>query len=163
LEAACRRLGLSSSGLYALGFPDTAAPTCGSVFDLAVSTILGIVDQTQASTLFVTWAGDPHCDHRSAALLAAQARRLRPSLKLFAYPIWGWHLDAAEAVSEAPPRGFRIDISGVKDIKRAAIAAHASQMTDMIPDDPDGFQLTEEVLAPFLGDYEYFLEVPDVG
>ena len=33
-------------------------------------------------------------------------------------------------------------------------------MTDLIDDDPDGFRFDDRLLAPFLGQYEYFIEVP---
>jgi LmbE family N-acetylglucosaminyl deacetylase len=44
------------------------------------------------------------------------------------------------------------------DAKRAAIAAHASQMTDLIDDDPLGFHFDAASVAPFLGHFEYFLD-----
>ena len=90
----------------------------------------------------------------------AQAVQLRvPALRLWAYPIWGWHLDPAVPLDRAPPTGFRLDISAQQAIKRSAIAAHVSQMTDLIGDDPDGFRFTDTTLAPFLGPFEYFIEV----
>ena len=44
--------------------------------------------------------------------------------------------------------------------KHKAIEAHASQMTDLIDDDPEGFQFTPETLAPFLEPVEVVFEMP---
>ncbi|MDB5654757.1 MAG: LmbE-like protein, partial [Tardiphaga sp.] len=102
---------------------------------------------------------DPHCDHEATARMAEAVRRKLPDLKLWAYPIWGWHLDPASSLDRPEPTGFRLDISEHQACKRAAVAAHVSQMTDLIYDDPDGFCFTERTLAPFLGPFEYFIEV----
>jgi LmbE family N-acetylglucosaminyl deacetylase len=159
LEEAGRILGLAPNCTCRLGLPDTAAPMNGPLFERAVTTIVEIARKVGATTLFVTWRGDPHRDHEAAALLAEEVRRRSPFMTLWAYPIWGWHLDVKKAVDPAP-RGYRIDISAVQPIKRAAIEAHVSQMTDLISDDPCGFRFTETTLIPFLGAFEYFIEVP---
>jgi hypothetical protein len=91
--------------------------------------------------------------------MAEAVRRHLPHLKLWAYPIWGWHLDPSTQLDRAPPRGFRFDISQLRQRKRAAIDAHVSQMTGLIDDDPDGFHFTEATLAPYLGAFEYFIEM----
>ena len=93
-------------------------------------------------------------------MVGQELRRKIPDLRLWAYPIWGWHLELTAEIGPAQPLGGRVDISQWQPIKRAAIAAHASQMTDLIDDDPDGFRFTETTLAPFLGAFEYSLEVP---
>jgi LmbE family N-acetylglucosaminyl deacetylase len=92
--------------------------------------------------------------------LAKAVRRLNPALRLWAYPVWGWHLEPNAEMDRPPPKAIRIDISEYRDRKHEAIGAHASQMTDLIGDDPDGFRFDEKSLAPFLGSYEYFIEVP---
>jgi LmbE family N-acetylglucosaminyl deacetylase len=160
VEEAGRILGLKRDCLHHLDLPDTQAPRSGNAFHEAAGHIARLVESVKASTMFVTWEGDPHCDHEAASLLAKEVRRRLPELELWAYPIWGWHLDPMSEIDQPPPRGARLDISARQSIKRAAIAAHASQMSDLIPDDPDGFCFTEATLMPFLGPYEYFLEVP---
>jgi LmbE family N-acetylglucosaminyl deacetylase len=160
IEQAGRILGVAPNCVTHLGLPDTAAPRCGPVFDRAAAAVSKIVDMTRAESLFVTWRHDPHCDHEAAAILAEDVRRRHPSIRLWAYPVWGWHLAATADVTAPPPHGCRVDITEVTAIKRAAIDAHVSQMTDLIADDPEGFRLHEETLAPFLGRYEYFIEVP---
>jgi LmbE family N-acetylglucosaminyl deacetylase len=142
-----------------LGLPDARAPTEGPAFDAAVAAIAEACISARATSLFVTWDGDPHCDHVATARMAEAVRRRLPALKLWAYPIWGWHLDPSMPLDCDPPRGVRLDISAHQRVKRAAIAAHVSQMTDLIDDDPDGFRFTDATLAPFLGSFEYFIEV----
>ena len=74
--------------------------------------------------------------------------------------MWGWHLPPSQTVSAPAPEGLRLAIDAVLPQKRAAIEAHLSQTTDLIHDDPDGFRLTAELLAPFLKTYEHYIEVP---
>ena len=159
LAEAGRILGLPPERMHHLGLKDTAMPTQGPAFEQAVAAVSDVVERSGAATLFVTWGGDPHCDHQAAALLAAAVRRRNPSLTLWAYPIWGWHLPGETDVAATAPRGCCIDIADVLAVKRAAIDAHVSQMTDLIADDPDGFRFRDETLAPFLGRYEYFIEM----
>jgi LmbE family N-acetylglucosaminyl deacetylase len=160
LAEAGRILGLEADKLHELGFPDAAAPTVGPDFDRSVQDVGEIVIASGAQSLFVTWKHDPHCDHETAARLAEELRRRHPFLKLWSYPIWGWHLPPSQAVPAPAPEGLRLAIGLVLPQKRAAIEAHVSQMTDLIDDDPDGFRFTAETLAPFLRPYEYYIEVP---
>jgi LmbE family N-acetylglucosaminyl deacetylase len=153
-------LGLPSNRVTFLGLPDTAAPRSGSAFDAAVEKILTVIRHSKADTLFVTWDKDPHCDHEASAELAKAVWRLSPSLRLWAYPVWGWHLEPNIEVDQPSPEAVRIDISEYRDRKHEAIGAHVSQLTDLIGDDPDGFRFDQKSLAPFLGPYEYFIEVP---
>ena len=136
------------------------APLAGPEFETAVKTISDIVRRCGVGSLFVTWESDPHCDHEAASALAKAVRRQCPDLKLWAYPIWGWHLDASAETGQPAPQGYRLDISTYRVRKEEAIAKHASQMAGVIDDDPSGFQLDAASLAPFLGQFEYFIEVP---
>lgn len=151
-------LGLSSDHIHHLDLPDAHAPSEGPIFDAAVHSVTTVVERTRARSLFVTWGFDPHCDHQAASAIAIEVAKRSKNLALWAYPIWGWHLDPARELP-GPPVGRRLHIADEVDVKRGAIAAHRSQMTDLIDDDPNGFRFTEETLAPFLTEYEYFYEV----
>ncbi len=153
-------LGLPPDHVTFLGLPDTAAPTSGSLFEAAVEQTLKVILHSMADTLFVTWEKDPHCDHEASAELAKAVRRINPGMKIWAYPVWGWHLKPSVETDQPPPKAVRINISEYKDRKHEAIGAHASQMTDLVKDDPEGFRFDQRSLAPFLGSYEYFIEVP---
>jgi LmbE family N-acetylglucosaminyl deacetylase len=158
LLKAGRILGLAPAALFELGLPDAAAPMEGPDFDRAVDMARDIVASLKARSLFVTWGRDPHCDHEAAAHLAQELGRQDPTLKLWSYPVWGWHLPPGHTIPAPPPAGMRLAIEDVIDQKRAAIEAHQSQMTDMIDDDPDGFRFTANTIAPFLRPFEYYIE-----
>jgi LmbE family N-acetylglucosaminyl deacetylase len=53
-----------------------------------------------------------------------------------------------------------LDISRWHDVKRRAIAAHASQYSDLITDDPNGFRLPATLLSAFEQPFEVFLGDP---
>jgi LmbE family N-acetylglucosaminyl deacetylase len=151
-------LGVDPACVHHLDLPDTKAPSEGPAFDEAVRFMSELLRTFGAKNLFVTWDQDPHCDHKAAAVLAAAVRADNPGVRLWAYPIWGWHLDPDEHLP-GEPKGRRLDIRSQRTLKDRAIAAHASQMSSLIEDDPTGFRFTEETLAPFNGPYEYFLKV----
>jgi hypothetical protein len=77
---------------------------------------------------------------------------------LFEYAVWGHTLPPSTDVD--PIRGgFRIRIDQeILEKKRRAIAAHRSQITDLIDDDPEGFRFTQSGLARFDLPYEFFFE-----
>lgn len=160
LEKAGATLGLQFDRLTCLGLPDTRAPSSGPAFDAAVKRIGEVIRAANAKSVFVTWKRDPHCDHEASARMALALRAENPALALWSYPVWGWHLSPDAGVDEPPPTGIRFDVAPWLSAKKRAIEAHRSQMTDLIGDDPGGFRFTPEKLAPFLGPFEYFLEVP---
>lgn len=160
LVAAAAILGLESGRLFELGLRDAAAPVSGPEFDRSVERVSAIVAEVGAGSLFVTWEHDPHCDHGAAACLAREVRRRNADLKLWHYPIWGWHLPKSHAVQATAPSGLRLAIEDVLPQKQAAIEAHISQMTDLIDDDPEGFRFTANTLKPFLCNYEFYIEDP---
>lgn len=128
-----------------LGFADCAAPTGGP----AVDTVSGMVPE---GALFLsTWAGDPHIDHRSCASLASAVAARRPDLRHLAYPIWG----RVKPDLPFPQTGWRLDT--FRPEKTAALACHASQMTGLIHDDPDGFSMEPALQHLFLTEPEVFL------
>jgi LmbE family N-acetylglucosaminyl deacetylase len=115
------------------------------------------VAEIGAGSLFVSWRHDPHCDHKASYQIARAVQRRVGKLRLFEYAVWGPALPPSTQVQ--PIRdGFRIRIEQALDKKRRAIAAHRSQITDLIDDDCTGFRLTESDLARFDLPYEFFLE-----
>jgi LmbE family N-acetylglucosaminyl deacetylase len=159
-DQAMALLGLPAERVTHLGLADTRAPSHGPVFEGAVDCLSAILDDAGAGSVFVTWERDPHCDHEAAAAMARALRTRYRTLKVWCYPIWGWHLAASTELDEPAPRGFRVDVTPWKKAKHAAMTAHASQMTDLVADDPGGFRFNEGTIAPFLGNYEYFFEMP---
>ncbi len=152
-------LGLPATTVTCLGLPDRSVPTSGPEFDAAVQDVRRVIKECDASSLFVTWRHDPHCDHQAAFAIARTAVAGLADMRLYAYPIWGWKLAADRLLDETEPKGGRLDIRPYLDRKRRAIAAHRSQTTDLISDDPSGFRLNPAMVARFHGPSELFLEI----
>ena len=91
-------------------------------------------------------------------MIARTAVAALADVRLHAYPVWGWTLPADTPLDEPAPQGGRLDIRPHLARKRRAIAAHRSQTTDLIDDDPKGFRLEPAMLARFDRPYEFFLE-----
>ncbi len=157
-RAAVAELGLAPEHVRFLRLPDAHAPSAGPEAEAAATAILEEADACGAGAVFVTWGHDPHCDHKAAAAIVALAQGLRPALPAFAYPVWGFTLPPDTEVGDAP-EGYRLDVTAHRSAKAKAVAAHRSQTTDLIADDPTGFRLAPEMLAHFEGPYEIFLRM----
>jgi LmbE family N-acetylglucosaminyl deacetylase len=80
-----------------------------------------------------------------------------PGLTLWEYPIWGRTLDPQTPLPDRLHAGVRVPIEDHIAAKRRAIAAHLSQTTDLVRDDPHGFRLTPSMLALFGDPWETFI------
>lgn len=142
-----------------LRLPDSGLPTAGTpAFEAAADRLAGLLDDLRPDTLLVPWRRDPHCDHEGTWQLAA-ARRPE-GVRWLEYPVWAWTAPETAPLDDEAA-AWRLDISDVLDAKAQAVAAHRSQTTDLIADDPDGFRLHPEVLAHFQRPWELFLEPHD--
>lgn len=157
LRAACAVLGLSEDRIHFLGLPDTLAPLYGETFEQSSHSIASLAESYAVRTIFATWPHDPHCDHLAVAAIAARAAQLSET-RLMHYPVWGWLLPPDHPFEAPIPTGARLDITAYLPAKRRAIAAHASQYTDLITDSPDGFRLPPKLLAIFDQGFETFLD-----
>lgn len=154
--AALAILGVVEAAVTFLRLPDTAVPTSGPAFDAGVARIEAAVRAIAAGTIFVTWRHDPHCDHAASAIMA-EAAASESGVGLMEYPIWGFDLPPDRPLAPMGPAGCRLDVTPWLAAKRRAIAAHRSQITMLIDDDPAGFRLTAAQLARFDTPYETFL------
>ncbi len=152
-------LGLPASRIGFMGLRDTAAPMDGAGFDDAVLAILSVAQEIGAVTIVAPWQHDPHCDHLAAHWMAVDATA-RCGARHLAYPIWGWTLPPETILPGPAPHGMRLDIGAHLAAKGRAIAAHATQYSCLIDDDPEGFQLPPGLLNVFTRPYETFL-LPD--
>ena len=151
-------LGLPPDRIGFLRLPDTQAPTSGPAFTNAIGSIAHLATKHRTGPILSPWQHDPHCDHVAAHLMAASLSRDLGYLHL-AYPIWGLTLPPDTPMPSPAPTGWRTDITAHLAVKRQAIAAHRSQYTGLITDDPQGFQLPPDFLAMFDGPYETILQV----
>jgi LmbE family N-acetylglucosaminyl deacetylase len=149
-------LGLAPEHVRFLRLPDGHVPTDGPAAEEAAAAIAETASQCAAGAVFVTWAHDPHCDHKASAAIVAKAQV--GAARVFAYPIWGWTLPEGTEVGTGPS-GYRLDVTPHLPAKAAAIAAHRSQITDLIADDPTGFRLEPEMIARFAKPHEIFVAI----
>ena len=152
-------LGLDADAVTFLRLPDAHVPSEGPQARAAADAVARAAVAAAASAVFVTWRHDPHCDHRAAAAIVALARPNMPGVRVYEYPVWGWTLPPETEVGEVPD-GLRLDVSRHRDAKKRAVAAHASQITDLIADDPQGFRLEPAMIARLCGPYERFVVRP---
>lgn len=146
-------LGVAGKDCFFLGLPDTGVPATPEDrrFVPAVEHLARLLDLRTIDTVVVTRAEDPHCDHQASHALATTAlRRLARPVAMLEYAIW------AEAPWQATDDLWRIDIAAVLDRKRAAIACHRSQLTDLIDDAGESFRLTPAMLSRFDSSVETF-------
>jgi LmbE family N-acetylglucosaminyl deacetylase len=141
-------LGLPEEKIFFLRELDTKLAAHDAIIDRLVE----IARQQDCGIVIGPWDGDPHCDHEAAAVIA-RATAIRGGLTLLSYPVWGWLRDSELAAQT----GWRLDISAQLDLKRRAIAAHASQYGRVITDSPGGFSLPANLLAVAARPYEVFL------
>ena len=152
-------LGLDAGDVTFLRLPDAHVPSAGPVAQGAAERIAEQARACGATSVFVTWRHDPHCDHKASALIVALARPQLRGMRVYEYPVWGWTLPAETEVGP-PPEGYRLDVSAHQAAKARAVAAHESQTTDLITDDPTGFRLAAEMVARMCGPFERFIAVP---
>ena len=150
LRAALAELtGTDDIPIERLSLPDgRSSPADGERIDRAA--LERFAREQGASAVWSTWEQDPHCDHETAAALAGWlARRL--DIPLHSFAVWG-------RFGERPVEGLKLRVfapGGQLAAKRRAVAAHRSQTTGLIADDPAGF-----VMPPAL--LEHFIEAPEI-
>jgi LmbE family N-acetylglucosaminyl deacetylase len=164
---ACRALaclGIAAAPRLFLRLPDAHMPPPGDLrWDRAVATVCDVMRHFKPDLVLLHWRRDPHCDHRASWLLSQRALRkasIHPAI--LEYAIW---LTEFGAVEDHPRPGeaelVRVDVSQTLASKRAAIAAHVSQITDLIGDDPDGFRLKPQTITRLTQQTEVFFRSTD--
>ncbi len=154
-------LGVATDAMRFLRFRDTAVPTAGTAdFAAAAERVRRVVADTRPGTIILPWRRDPHCDHRAAwQLIRAALEGQQSQPRLLEYPIWVWELAGTGDLPHAGEvEGWRLDIAAVLAQKQTAIAAHRSQLGQLIDDDPSGFCLLPHVLEHFSHPWEIYLE-----
>lgn len=158
-QEALRRLGAGDQPRSFLRLPDAAMPLNGTPErDAALRTLTDIVAALKPDLALLPWRRDPHCDHRDCWSLATEALEAAGATpEILEYAVW---LDEIGAPEDRPRTGeaerVMIDVSTTLDLKRAAVAAHVSQMGTLIADDPDAFHLTTETIERLTGPQEAY-------
>jgi LmbE family N-acetylglucosaminyl deacetylase len=162
-------LGLDPTNeLEFLGLPDGAVPgeAGTAAFAAAVDLVVGLLSRRGCDTVVAPLRGDAHDDHRAAfRIIDAALDRLGQRPRVLEYGIWGTPGRAGVAIDPnlTPFRHYFIDVSRVLRRKRAAIACHRSQTSNLIDDDPTGFRLSPRTIAHFSTRWESFHEACPTG
>jgi LmbE family N-acetylglucosaminyl deacetylase len=155
-------LGVDAANVTFMRLPDRYVPRHGTAgFIDAVDRFRKHVEALNQSrlTVIAPWRRDPHCDHRAAWEIVAASFPAPSDVRVIEYPIWVWEYGAPADFplpDEVVP--MRLEIGTELPGKCRAIAAHRSQTTGLIGDDPSGFRLTPEMLAGFTQPWEIYLE-----
>ena len=158
---AVQRLGISARQVTFLDLRDGDLPTRGSEgWCSARARLHKRLKAERPDLLLLPWRRDPHADHRAVSAMALECLgQLVPRPRVLEYPVW---LDENGASSDYPdPQRFRcieVPVEPVLPAKRAAIAAHRTQTTDLVHDDPDGFRLAPAVVERALAPVERYFE-----
>lgn len=158
-QAALAHLGVKATDITFLQLPDGSIPTVESPdFQAAVARCRAYLAAWMPRAIFLPWRCDPHPDHRATwNLIQTALATMNRSPRIIEYPIWDWDPEQRGAVTHQVV-AWRLDIQTVVEQKQTAIAAYRSQTTNLIDDDPEGFQLTPEMLANFARPWEVYLE-----
>jgi LmbE family N-acetylglucosaminyl deacetylase len=156
VQTAVAILGLGSERLHFLEIPDGRAPHAGPGMEAAAASVADLARAHKAGTIFATWEHDPHPDHVAAQAIAREAARL-VGARVVSYPVWGWTLPRGTPLPVGSITGARLDIAQHLAAKRRAIAAHKSQHSGLILDDPRGFRLPKSLLSAMDRPFEVFL------
>jgi len=161
--AALDILGVPPTSMTFLRLPDRYVPrTGGEGFGEAVALVRRVIASLPEPprTIFLPWRRDPHTDHRAAwEIVTGALAGTTPGPRVIEYPIWVWTLGEADDLPRTDEMaGWRLDISSVLERKLAAIAAHVSQTTPLIDDDPASWYLKPDMLERFTTPWEAFLE-----
>ena len=160
-QEALATLGLGRADVRFLRLPDTQVPFPDHAgFGDAVARCRDEIEAFGPETILLPWRRDPHCDHRASWLIAdAALEGADPQPRRIEYPVWIWeHPDSDDAPRPGEVVAWRLDVRGALAQKGAAIAAHRSQTTALIDDDPGGFRLLPSVLRHFARPWELFFE-----
>ena len=159
--AAGEILGVMASEIKFLRFLDRSVPPESSEnFAAAVEAVGEFLARNQPQTILLPWRRDPHPDHQATWQIFNRAADLmNRKFRFLEYPIWLWEMaNAANLPGAGETQIWRLEIDEVIEQKQRAIRAHASQITDLIDDDPAGFRLSKEVLEHFAEPFEIYLE-----
>lgn len=153
-------LGIADAKRHFLRLPDANMPVPETApWQRAVDVIGQIAESFLPDLVILPWRRDPHCDHRASWVLAQRAlAQAALSPDILEYAIWLDEIGSPEdrpSANEAELVGLYV--GDVLTRKRAAIAAHLSQTTDLIADDPSGFQLSAQTIARLTQPTEVYL------
>ena len=144
-----------------LGYPDQGAPSVArAVEDGLIERLLGTLRRRALGNLWTTWGGDPHTDHACcdalAAALVTAAAEAGLALADARFAVWGRFVESGGTRPVGTLTRFEPGPAR-RALKRRALACHATQMGDVVGDDPDGFRMPDAMQRHFVEHDELFL------
>ena len=124
-RAAVAHLGLPHERLLMAGVYDGHIPMEGAGFNAVVRAVTLVMWARDCNVICAPWPGGGEDGRRSTFAIAETVAR-SSGVGLLAYA-------AGDAAAEG---GWRLDITAQLGLKRAAVAAHASQLGRVVMDDP---------------------------
>lgn len=158
---ALRRLRVDATACTFLRYPDRRVPAShDSGFPEAVARLVSLLAEVKPTTVFMPWQRDPHPDHRACWQIGqAAVEQSLAKPRILEYLIWLWELGTPDDLPAPDERMvWQVAIESVMGQRNQAIAAHQSQVTRLIDDDPTAFYLSPELLRHFEPPRELFLE-----
>ena len=131
-RAAVACLGLPAARLLMAGLYDGAIPESGPVFDAVVRAVTLVMWARDCNVVCAPWPNDECPAGYRATYRIAQAVAAGSGVGLLAFA----RHDVSASAPEQGVAGWRIDIAAQLEAKRAAIAAHAALLGQVVLDDP---------------------------
>ena len=140
-----------------LDLPDGAVAAHGE--EVVAALVEAVGTDGEEAVLCAPWRGDGHPDHEAVGRAAAVAADRTDAL-LVEYPVWAWHWAGPDDVPWDRARRLVLDDT-TQAAKRAAVAAHASQVRALSPQPGDEVLLGDDLLAHFARPDEVLLLLDD--
>lgn len=160
-DTALAALGAAGAARLHLGLPDAGIRRGDPAWAAAVEQAAAFAERIRPEIVLAPWRRDPHRDHRDAHELTFEAiARAGLRSRLLEYAIWLDELGAPEDIPKPDEVVVRrLDIAPWRSLKRAAVAAHRSQLGQVVEDDPEGFILSAGTIERLTSGAEVYFEV----
>lgn len=153
-------LEVSKENIKFFRYKDRSVPNGDSEnWDEIIKKTRDYLSRIKPQTVLVPWRRDPHPDHRAAFAVVNKAKKNFPEIRVIEYPIWLWEIaESTDSPLVGEVSAVRLNIASVKEKKKQAIYKHASQISGIIDDDFEGFQLSPQIIEKCLTDWEIYLD-----
>jgi len=154
---AAARLGVRSERLHFLHLPDGGL---GQMDDDALEAIhfslLALVADGVPPLICVTSRTEPHCDHQAAWVIAQRLARTCGA-RVLGFHVWTWMIDPESAIATPARHAWRLPAHDPVH-KRAAIAAHRSQLGQVVHDAATSFAIPPTLIDMACLQHEVFVD-----
>ena len=154
LKTAVSLLGVAAKDFTLLGFPDGRLHEYNA--RLVAGQIAEVVQGTGATRIFAPALEDHHSDHKATARIASELQEADQDRQIYSYPVWSRWDDSHFMENIARHSPVKIDTRACSLRKRAAIAAHQSQLGKCVKDDPAGFVMDPQFVEKFILEDEIY-------